>query len=62
MEYNGRLLSLMKEAIELMRKSQERRKQLREGRTTDVESSESLQDYAERFHRVQQQISEEMKK
>jgi Flp pilus assembly protein TadB len=62
MENNDRLLSLMKEAVKLMRKSQERRKEHREGKISDAESSQSLKDYDERFHKVQQQISEELKK
>lgn len=62
MKHNDRPLSLMKEAVELMRKSQKRRKEYREGKISDAESSQSLKDYDERFHKVQQQISEELKR
>jgi hypothetical protein len=59
---NDRLLSLMKVAVELMRKSQEMRKEHREGKISNAEASQFLKDYANKFNAVQQQISEEMKK
>ena len=62
MESNARLLSLMKEAVDLMRASQEKRKKHRQGEISDAEASHLLKEYAERFNHVQQQIMEEMKK
>ncbi len=62
MEDNARLLSLMKRAVELMRASQEKRKQHREGMISDAEASHYLKEYADTFNCVQQQIMEEMKK
>ena len=59
---NDRLLSLMKIAVELMRESQEKRKEHREGKISNAEASQFLKDYANKFNAVQQQISEEMKK
>jgi hypothetical protein len=62
MENNDRLLPLMKKAVELMRESQEKRKEHREGKISDAEANQFLKDYAEKFNEVQRQISEEMKK
>ena len=62
MENNDRLLSLMNKAIELMRESQEKRKEQREEKISDAEAMHILEDYAEKFSEVQRQISEEMKK
>ncbi|HET6490855.1 MAG TPA: hypothetical protein VFG28_13960 [Syntrophales bacterium] len=62
MENNDRLLSLMNKAIELMRESQEKRKECREGKISDAEASQFLKDYSEKFNEVQRQIGEEMKK
>jgi hypothetical protein len=59
---NDRLLSLMKIAVELMRESQEMRKERREGKISNAEASQFLKDYANKFIAVQQQIGEEMKK
>jgi hypothetical protein len=57
-----RLLSLMKTAVELMRESQEKRKEHREGKISDAEAKQFLEDYTDKFNAVQQKISEEMKK
>jgi flagellar biosynthesis regulator FlaF len=62
MENHDRLLSLMNKAIELMRESQEKRREHREGIISDAEVNQFLKDYAEKFNEVQRQISEEMKK
>jgi hypothetical protein len=62
MENNDRLLSLMNKAVELMRESQKKRKEHREGKISDAEASQFLKDYAKKFNEVQLQISEEMKK
>jgi hypothetical protein len=62
MENNDRLLSLMKRAVELMRESQEKRKEHREGKISNAEARQILKDNADKFNAVQQQISEEMKK
>ena len=62
MENNDRLLSLMKRAVELMRESQEKRKEHREGKISTAEASQLLKDNANQFSAVQQQIGEEMKK
>jgi hypothetical protein len=62
MENHDRLLSLMNKAIELMRESQEKRREHREGKISDAEANHFLKDYAEKFNEVQRQISEEMKK
>jgi len=62
MENNDRLLPLMKKAVELMRESQETRKEHREGKISDAAANQFLKDYAEKFNEVQRQISEEMKK
>jgi hypothetical protein len=62
MENNDRLLSLMNKAVELMRESQEKRKEHREGKISDAEASQFLKDYDDKFNAVQQQISEKMKK
>ena len=62
MENNDSLLSLMNKAVELMRESQEKRKEHREGKISDAEANQFLKDYAEKFTEVQRQISEEMKK
>jgi hypothetical protein len=62
MENNNRLLSLMKKAVELMRESKKKRKEHQEGKISDAEASQFLNDYAKIFDEVQQQISEEMKK
>ena len=52
----------MNKAVELMRESQEKRKEHREGKISDAEANQFLKDYAEKFTEVQRQISEEMKK
>jgi DnaJ-domain-containing protein 1 len=57
-----RLLSLMKTAVELMRESQEKRKEHREGKISDAEAKQFLKDYTDQFNAVQQKIGEEMKK
>ena len=62
MEDNARLMSLMKRAVELMRASQEKRRDHREGKISDAEASRFLKEYADKFNSVQQQIMEEMKK
>lgn len=62
MEDNARLQSLMKEAVELMRASQEKRREHREGKIPDAEASRLLKEYSEKFNSVQQRIMEEMKK
>ncbi len=62
MENNNRLLSLMKSAVELMRESQEKRKELREGKISNAEASQFLRDHTDKFNEVQQKISEELKK
>jgi hypothetical protein len=62
MEDNARLMSLMKRAVELMRTSQEKRREHREGKISDAEASLFLKEYADKFNAVQQQIMEEMKK
>ena len=62
MENDARLLSLMKRAVELMRASQEKRREHREGKISDAEASRLLTEYADKFNSVQQQIMEEMKK
>jgi hypothetical protein len=61
MENNDRLLSLMNKAVELMRESQEKRKEHREGKISDEEATQFLKDYAEKFSEVQREIKEEMK-
>ena len=61
MDNNDRLLSLMNKAIELMRESQEKRKEHREGKISDAEAMQFLKDYAEIFSEVQREIKEEMK-
>jgi hypothetical protein len=61
MENNDRLLSLMNKAVELMRESQEKRKEHREGKISDAEATQFLKDYAEKFSEVQREIKEEMK-
>ncbi len=62
MENKDRLLSLMKTAVELMRESQQKRKELREGKISDAAASQFLKDRANKFNAVQQQIGEELKK
>ena len=62
MDNHDRLLSLMNKAVELMRESQVKRREHREGKISDAEASQFLKDYADEFNAVQQQISEEMKK
>jgi flagellar biosynthesis regulator FlaF len=62
MENHDRLLSLMNKAVELMRESQEKRREHREGIISDAEANQFLKDYAEKFNGVQRQISEEMRK
>ena len=62
MENNDRLLSLMKKAVEMVRESQGKRKEHREGKISDTEASQFLKDFENKFNTVQQQISEEMKK
>ncbi len=62
MENNDRLLSLMRRAVELIRESQEKRKEHREGKISSEEASQFFKDNAHQFNAVQQQISEEMKK
>jgi len=61
MENNDRLLSLMNKAVELMRESQEKRKEHREGKISDAEATQFLKDYTEKFSEVQRKIKEEMK-
>lgn len=61
MEHNGRLLSLMKQAVELVRGAQEKRKELREGKITDEEASRFLKEWEIEFNAVQKDIGEEMK-
>lgn len=62
MENNDRLLSLMKKAVEMVRDSQEKRKEHREGKISDSEASQLFKDFENKFNSVQRQISEEMKK
>jgi hypothetical protein len=62
MEDNKILLSLMKEAVELMRESKAKREEHREGKISDAESSQFFRYYVRKLNEVQQQISEEMKK
>jgi hypothetical protein len=62
MENDDRLLSLMNKAVELMRESQEKRKEQRDGKISGAEASRFLKDYADKFNEVQRQIGEEMKK
>ncbi len=62
MKNNDRLLSLMKRAVELMRESQQKRKELREGKISNAEASQFLRENTDQFNAVQQKISEEMKK
>ncbi len=62
MKNNDRLLSLMKRAVELMRESQQKRKELREGKISNAEASQFLRENTDQFYAVQQKISEEMKK
>jgi hypothetical protein len=61
MENNGRLLSLIKKAVELMRESKEKRKDHQEGKISDADASQFFRDYDKKLTEVQRQISEEMK-
>jgi len=62
MEHNGRLLSLMKKAVELVREAQEKRRALREGEITGAEASQFLRAWENEFNSVQNRISEEMRR
>ena len=62
MENNQKLMSLMRQAVTMMRESQEKRKEHREGRLASAELDEFLCDYAEKLQEVQRQIGEEIKK
>jgi hypothetical protein len=62
MENNDRLLSLMKEAVELVLEAQEKRKGHREGKISEAEARHLLSDNEVQFNNVQRQIKEEMGK
>lgn len=62
MEHHQKLMSLMKRAVTMMRESQEKRKEHREGKLSSAELNEFLVDYAEKLQEVQRQISEEIRK
>ncbi len=62
MENNDRLLSLMKEVVELALEAQEKRKRHREGKLSDAEVSQFSRDNETKFNDVQRQIKEEMGK
>jgi len=62
MENDGRLVSLMKKAVELVQQAQVKRKELREGNMSDTEANQFLRDNEMKFNEVQRQITEEMGK
>lgn len=62
MEHNDRLLSLMKQAVDLVRDAQEKRKELREGKITGAEASQFLKEWENEFNAVQNRIGEEMRR